>query len=212
MSSVGSDAQDVSRPPSQPYRPGTADASSRRLGPCSRRDPGNSSTVIPSVLGLLLAQFTALATRMPISQGKTQHLLRVDAGFTTCPSLADGGLRGPGPTRPRCTTPPLRFLFVAPRVWMGLPSDATSRRRPGLSPSLRLRSHLARGLAPREFCAMPGTHVRPEPRGSPRRLQALVRYDFTFVHAYHLLASDFRSVLIPFPSSGSCRNLGMTCM
>ena len=35
--------------------------------------------------------------------------------------------------------------------------------------------YLARGLPPREFCAMPGTHAGPEPRGLPRRLQALVR-------------------------------------
>src|SRR5688572_16895725 len=102
---------------------------------------------------------------MQISQGKTPNVLRVDAGFITCTYLADGGLRGHVPTRPRCTTPPLRFLCVAPRVWMGLPSDATSRRRPCPAPRLRLGSHLARGLAPRSFCAMPGTHAVGEPRG-----------------------------------------------
>ena len=30
------------------------------------------------------------------------------------------------PTRPGCTTPHIRFLFVAPRVWIGLPPDPTS--------------------------------------------------------------------------------------
>jgi len=27
----------------------------------------------------------------------------------------------------KCTTPHIRFLFVAPRFWIGLPSDPTSR-------------------------------------------------------------------------------------
>ena len=63
------------------------------------------------------------------------------------------------PARPGCTTPRIRFLFVAPHLWIGLPPDPTSRGRPCPSPSLRLREHLARGLAPREFCAMSGTHV-----------------------------------------------------
>jgi hypothetical protein len=34
------------------------------------------------------------------------------------------------PTRPGYTTPRIRFLCVAPHVWMGLPSDATSRWTP----------------------------------------------------------------------------------
>src|SRR5215208_2125101 len=56
------------------------------------------------------------------------------------------------------TTPHIRFLFVAPQFWIGLPSDPTSRRRP-CPPSLRLCEHLARGLSPLQFCAMPGTHA-----------------------------------------------------
>jgi len=47
----------------------------------------------------------------------------------------------------------------APRVWIGLPPDPTLRWRPCPSPSLRLCLNLARGLAPRQFCAMPGTHA-----------------------------------------------------
>ena len=38
--------------------------------------------------------------------------------------------------------------------------------RPCPSPSLRLREYLARGLAPRSFCAMPGTHVCHQARAS----------------------------------------------
>ena len=68
------------------------------------------------------------------------------------------------PTRPGCATPQIRFLHVAPRFWIGLPPDPASRRRPCPSPILRLREHLVRGLSPRQFCAMPGTHVRHEER------------------------------------------------
>src|SRR5262245_24569422 len=57
--------------------------------------------------------------------------------------------------------------------------------RPCPSPSLRLREYLARGLAPRSFCAMPGTHATLQARAIasartslpllPVALQALVR-------------------------------------
>jgi hypothetical protein len=62
-----------------------------------------------------------------ISQGKAQNCPCVDAGFIKHTPCADGGLRGHVPTRPGCTTPPIRFLFVAPHVWIGLPPDVTSR-------------------------------------------------------------------------------------
>jgi hypothetical protein len=42
-------------------------------------------------------------------------------------SCADEGLHGHMPTRPGCTTPPVRFLFVAPHIPSALPSDPTSR-------------------------------------------------------------------------------------
>lgn len=42
-------------------------------------------------------------------------------------SFADGGLRGYVPARPECTTPTIRFLFIAPQLWVRLPSDPTSR-------------------------------------------------------------------------------------
>ena len=63
----------------------------------------------------------------PISQGKTPSCPCVDAGFIPHTQCADGGLRGHVPTRPGCPTPPLRFLFVAPHVWSGLPPDVTAR-------------------------------------------------------------------------------------
>jgi hypothetical protein len=93
------------------------------------------------------------------SRGQTQNFLRVGAGCIQHAPIANGGLRGHVPTRPARTTPPLQFLCVAPRVWMGLPSDPASRRRPSPAPRRRLREHLARGLSPRSFCAMPGTHA-----------------------------------------------------
>ena len=54
------------------------------------------------------------------------------------PTAADGGLRGHVPARPECITPHIRFLFIAPQLWIGLPSDPASRRRPCPSPCLRL--------------------------------------------------------------------------
>jgi hypothetical protein len=109
-----------------------------------------------------LSQFQSHATSQgtwEISRGKTQSLLRVNAGFIKHAPFADGGLRGHVPTRPERTTPHIRFLFVAPRFWIGLPPDLASRRRPCPSPCLRLRENLAWGLPPHKFCAMPGTHV-----------------------------------------------------
>ena len=62
-----------------------------------------------------------------ISRGKTRNCHCVDAGFTKCTPLANGGLRGHVPARPRCTTPHIRFLFIAPQLRVQLPSDPTSR-------------------------------------------------------------------------------------
>lgn len=73
------------------------------------------------------------------SQGKTYDLPCVSAGFikyTT--TFVDGGLRCHVPTRPRCTTPHIRFLYIAPHFRIGLPSDPASRRRPCASLSLHL--------------------------------------------------------------------------
>ena len=86
---------------------------------------------------------------METSRGKTQSFQRVNAGFIKHTPIADGGLRGHVPTRPGCTTPQIRFLYVAPRFWIGLPSNPASRRRPCPSPNLWFRENLVRGLAPR---------------------------------------------------------------
>ena len=83
-----------------------------------------------------------------ISRGKTRYLHCIDAGFTKCTPTADGGLRGHVPARPGCITPHIRFLFIAPQLWIGLPSDPASRRRPCPSPCLRLCENLAIGLSP----------------------------------------------------------------
>ena len=55
------------------------------------------------------------------SRGKTRNCRCVDAGFIKHTPIVDGGLRGHVPTRPGCTTPHIRFLFVAPHLWIGLP-------------------------------------------------------------------------------------------
>ena len=64
--------------------------------------------------------------------------------------IAEGRLRGHVPTRLGCTTPRIRFLYVAPHLWIGLPPDPASRRRPclrlavtipGTSEDLHLRDH-----------------------------------------------------------------------
>ena len=73
-------------------------------------------------------------TRLPVltdnretSRGTAQSCHRVDARCIKHTPHADGGLRGHVPARPRCTTPHIWFLFVAPRLWIALPPDPTSR-------------------------------------------------------------------------------------
>ena len=105
-----------------------------------------------------------------ISQGKIQNVPHVNAGFIKHTHSADGGLRRHVPARPGCTTPRIRFLFVAPCFRIGLPPNPASRRRPCPSPSLRLRFYLARGLSPRSLCTMPGQKLsRHEYRGRMKR-------------------------------------------
>ena len=83
-----------------------------------------------------------------ISRGKTRHFHCASAGFTKYIPTADGGLRGHVPARPGCTTPHIRFLFIAPQLWVQLPPDPASRQRPCRFPSLRLCENLAGGLPP----------------------------------------------------------------
>src|SRR3989337_2005970 len=112
-----------------------------------------------SALSQFLSHARSQGTRQ-ISRGKTQNVPRVDAGFIKHAPREDGGLRGHVPARPERATPQIRFVYLAPRFRIGLPSDETSRLRPCPSPSLRLLLYLASGLSPDEFRAMPGTHVK----------------------------------------------------
>jgi hypothetical protein len=111
-----------------------------------------------------------------ISRGKTRILPRIGAGFTKCThpsvaaSLADGGLGGHVPARPRCITPHIRFLFIAPRFRLGLPPHPASRRRTCPLTNLRLCSYLVPGLSPGGIRAMHGTHV--EVTGAARLYRA----------------------------------------
>jgi hypothetical protein len=67
------------------------------------------------------------------------------------------GLRGSVPTRPERVTPPLGFLFVAPRLRSTLPSDIASRRCP--CALLLLRPHVpGERTCTSEHQDMPGTH------------------------------------------------------
>ena len=94
--------------------------------------------VDPSTFSQFQSHATSQGTE-EISRGKTQNLLRVNAGFIKHAQITDGGLHGHVPARPERTTPLIRFLFVAPRFWIGLPPDPVSRRRPCPFPCLRLR-------------------------------------------------------------------------
>jgi hypothetical protein len=93
----------------------------------------------------------------------TAHPLRMEAVAVPCPLV-------PG------VPPLLSGSCASPRAFgWGFLQTPPHGGRPCPSPHLRLREDLARGRAPRSFCAMPGTHGRHELRGSPRRLHALVR-------------------------------------
>ncbi|RPH75536.1 MAG: hypothetical protein EHM80_16080 [Nitrospiraceae bacterium] len=72
--------------------------------------------------------------------------------------IADGGLHSHVPARPGWTTPHIWFLFVAPQFWNQASFRPHLAVTPLPYPSLRLCEHLARGLSPLQFCAMPGTH------------------------------------------------------
>jgi hypothetical protein len=67
---------------------------------------------------------------LPSSRSKSLSLRCVDAGCLphTPPRMEDFAVAGP--LVPGGPTSPLRFLCVAPPLWMGLPSDPTARRAP----------------------------------------------------------------------------------
>jgi len=63
----------------------------------------------------------------PLEGCKTQNCRCVNAEFIKRIPVADGRLRGHVPTRLRYVTPHIRFLFIAPQLWIGLPPANTSR-------------------------------------------------------------------------------------
>jgi hypothetical protein len=104
---------------------------------------------------------------MQTSRGKTTDVRGINARFTKCTPVADRGLRGHVPARPRCTTPRIGFLSIATPLRLRLPSDPASRRRPCRLPLLRLCVCLEQGLPPCTSPVMPGTHAQVQ--GRPRR-------------------------------------------
>jgi hypothetical protein len=76
------------------------------------------------------SQFPSHATvrgKGEISRGKTQNLPCVDAGFIKHTPMRMEDFAVTCPLVPGGPTPRIRFLCVAPRVWIGLPPDPTSR-------------------------------------------------------------------------------------
>ena len=65
-----------------------------------------------------------------ISPGTTPNVPRVDAGFITHTPLRMEDFAVTCPLVPGGPTPRIRFLCVAPHVWIGLPPDPTSRWTP----------------------------------------------------------------------------------
>jgi hypothetical protein len=92
---------------------------------CSLFPPG-----FPAVPRYCLHTFDVDA--LPSSRSRTLSLRCVNAGCIphTPPRLEDFPVTGP--LVPGGPTPPLRFLCVAPPLWMGLPPDPTARWRPCL--------------------------------------------------------------------------------
>ena len=56
-----------------------------------------------------------------ISRGQTQHCPCVDAGLITHTPMRMGDFAVTCPLVPGGPTPPIRFLYVAPHLWIGLP-------------------------------------------------------------------------------------------
>jgi hypothetical protein len=95
----------------------------------------------------------------PISQGTTPNVPRLDAGCLKHPPLRMEDFAVTCPLVPG--VPPLvSGSWASPRACGGgCRQTPPHGGRPGPAPHLRLREDLARGLAPRSFCAMPGTHA-----------------------------------------------------
>jgi hypothetical protein len=88
-----------------------------------------------------------------ISRGQRSDLPCIDAGCRKYAPPVDGGLYGRVPTCPERSTPPIRFVSLAPHVRSTQPSDPASRRRPGASLVLRLHAYLDGGRSPPSMTA-----------------------------------------------------------
>ena len=97
---------------------------SRRLVRPLQTSAARSARLSPRPVGV---GHSLAPTARQISQGKTQNVPRVDAGFIKHVPWKDGGLRSHVPARPERATPQIRFVSLAPRFRIGLPSDDTSR-------------------------------------------------------------------------------------
>ena len=144
---------------------------------------------------------------MQASRGKTHNLPHVDAGFIKHTLMENGGLRGHVPARPGCTTPQIRFLYIAPCFCVGLPSHPASRQRSCPFASLRLLLYLARRLPLRKLRAMPGTHVHVEHFRGPR----VKRAGYGICSDVLLPGSSSSSVTVQLsftqrPTTGMCGN------
>ena len=146
----------VSRRVSREFIPGARDALTPRRMPPHRSTSGHDSSppfrpsarfcvpTLPSAdcCRAVREDSSALSPYQDtpqIARGQLSYRRCIDAGFIKHSAVVDGGLHGRVPARPNGTTPRIRFVSLAPRVRMGLPVDATSRRRPGPAPRLRLR-------------------------------------------------------------------------
>jgi len=101
-----------------PYRSGPPLRQAQGTIPSA--DFSHAVNVDPSTLSQFQSHATPQGT-WKISRGKTQNLLRVNAGFIKHAPITDGGLRGHVPARPERTTPLIRFLFPGSRPGQALP-------------------------------------------------------------------------------------------
>ena len=93
------------------------------------------------------------------SRGQLSYRQCLDAGCIKHSPLVDGGLRGRVPARPDRTTPPIRFVSLAPHLRSTLPSDAPLTRTPWRFPSPSAPRTPGQGTFTPEHDSMHGTHA-----------------------------------------------------
>jgi hypothetical protein len=156
----------------------------------------------PSVLGQDTRQ---------ISRGQLSYRRCIDAGCIKHSPIVDGGLCCGVPARPGCTTPRIRFVSLAPHLRSTLPSDPTSRCRPGASLVLRLHAHLDGRLALPSMTAC--TAHTPGLSRAVHRVGSIPLLGLEKLQAFHLFALDFgHSGIDPLQTrqerAGAVRKLG----